>query len=304
MARAGNTAARRVAMVDLILGYRCNSNCMFCTSTTDLRAINMTTAEAIAKLDDAVAAHRPAKVRFGGGEPTIRKDLPALVAFARGLGVEVVTVQTNGYMLAYRDYLARLKDNGLSGVNISLRGAGRATVERLTGITGSHGHAAAAIDHVLALGLPLELDVLVTKPALAELPALTADLLSRGDVAINYWYVSIEGRAAEHPGALVPTMTAAARALARLFDMHPGARLRAFYVPYCFLPRHRERVWHPLRENTLVITPGDEFMLEKGRVDIGTKPARCRGCRLYRTCFGVRLNYLARFGDGEIRPLR
>jgi len=290
-------------MVDLILGYRCNSHCIFCTATTDLRAINMTTRDALARLDAAVKAHRPAKVRFGGGEPTIRKDLPALVAFAHGLGVKTVTVQTNGYMLAYRDYLARLKDNGLTGVNISLRGADRASVEALTGVPGSLALAAAAIEHALALGLTLELDVLLTAPALPGLDTLTDGLLARGDVAINYWYVSIEGRAAERPDELVPTLTMAGRALAMLFDRHPGARLRAFYVPYCFLPRHQDRVWHPVRENTMVITPGDEFMLEKGRVDIGEKAARCRGCSLFDSCFGVRSNYLARFGDAELRPL-
>jgi len=74
-------------------------------------------------------------------------------------------------------------------------------------------------------------------------------------------------------------------------------------VPYCFLPRHEAHVWHPLREDTLVITPGDEFMLEAGRVELGVKTARCRPCRHASTCFGVRANYLSRFGGKEIHPV-
>lgn len=291
-------------MVDLIPGYRCNSNCIYCTADDDLRRINMSTREALAKLDAAVSAHRPRKVRFGGGEPTVRKDLPALIAFARGLGVPTVTIQTNGRMLSYPGYLARLIDCGLTGVNISLSGGEPETVARLTAVKDSHRHAETAISNVLAAGLPLELDVLVTTPVLAELPALTARLIARGDVMINYWYVSNEGRAAVRSDELVPRLPAVARTLDAIFDRHRNSRLRAFYVPYCFLPHHQKRVWHPLTENTLVIAPGDEFMLETGRVELGVKPPRCRPCRRHATCFGVRKNYLDRFGDAEIRPLK
>jgi MoaA/NifB/PqqE/SkfB family radical SAM enzyme len=295
---------RTVDMLDLILGYNCNSNCIFCTATADLRSINMTTEQALAALENGVKAYAPKKVRFGGGEPTIRRDLPALVKYAAALGTKTISVQTNGYMLSYADYLKRLADNGLNRVNISLRTDDRDICERLTTIPGSHAWSMTAVENVLRAKLPLELDILLVKPVLAGLPALTARFLDSGVETINYWYVSLEGKALMNADLLVPTMPEAAAAIGGIFERHPGRSLRAFYIPYCFLRGYVENVWHPVSENTLVITPGDEFFLEKGRIDIGVKTAKCRGCRLYNRCFGVRGNYLARYGDSEIIRIR
>lgn len=294
---------RKVEMLDMILGYACNSSCVFCTADGALRNVSMSTAEAIERLEVAVTRHRPSKVRFGGGEPLIRKDLPALVKFCRALGVRRVTVQTNGYMLSYPDYARRLKENGLDAVNISLRSLNASTYRRLTRVSRGRALAAKAVENVLSLGLPIELDVLIVKPVLPELEDITSRYIGLGVKGINFWYVSIEGRALTNRDKLVPTMTEAAAALTRVFDRFPHAPLRSFYIPYCFFSRHAGRVWHPVSENTLVVTPGDSFMLEAGRIDIGVKPPRCKGCAFLGSCFGARQNYIEHFGDGEIAAL-
>jgi cyclic pyranopterin phosphate synthase len=290
-------------MIDLILGYPCNSRCVFCTATDDIRTCAMTTAGALEALDGAVLEHRPDKIRFGGGEPTVRKDLPALVRFSRDLGVLTVSMQTNGYMLSYWGYARRLADCGMTGVNVSLRALKAPLYERLTGVRGSMTMAVSGIKNAMEAGIPVELDVLVVKPVLGELGALTDHWLSRGVAGINFWFVSAEGRALGAASSLVPRMSDAAAALKAIFSSHPGAALKSFYIPYCFFPDHADMVWHPLHENTLVITPGDSFMLEKGRIDAGVRPRACRGCAREADCFGVRENYLRIFGDSEIRPL-
>jgi cyclic pyranopterin phosphate synthase len=59
------------------------------------------------------------KIRFTGGEPLLRKDIPELVNYTKNLpGVESVHLTTNGILL--HEYIDDLADAGLSGINISL----------------------------------------------------------------------------------------------------------------------------------------------------------------------------------------
>ena len=74
------------------------------------------------------------KVRLTGGEPTTRRDLPALVAAVREAGVEEVAVTTNGLTLA-RD-AERLADAGLRRVNVSLDTLDAGRFAELTGVDG------------------------------------------------------------------------------------------------------------------------------------------------------------------------
>ncbi len=59
------------------------------------------------------------KVRFTGGEPLVRKDIVELVAGAAATpGIKAVHLTTNG--LLFDRYAQKLRDAGLTGVNISL----------------------------------------------------------------------------------------------------------------------------------------------------------------------------------------
>lgn len=55
----------------------------------------------------------PAPVQLSGGEPTVREDLPEIVALGKRLGFDMIQINTNGVRLAEdRGYLARLRDSG------------------------------------------------------------------------------------------------------------------------------------------------------------------------------------------------
>jgi radical SAM protein with 4Fe4S-binding SPASM domain len=61
-------------------------------------------------------------VVFTGGEPTLREDLPALVAYAEELGL-VTGLNTNGRRLADGAFTQSLRDAGLDHVQITLESA-------------------------------------------------------------------------------------------------------------------------------------------------------------------------------------
>jgi cyclic pyranopterin phosphate synthase len=296
-----------VRLVDVILGYRCNSACSFCAIEEELRATNSTAAE-VADRIRAALVHQPRAIRFGGGEPTLWTELPNLVALARDLGLREISVQTNGYLLGENDLARRLIDAGLSKLNLSLRGADAATHDGLTRTPGSFARLLRGLAAARARepGLAIEGDVIVTRQTLPQLSDIVHTFAPLGIRRYNFWHVAIDGRTRGHEDMLVPRLSEATPHLLAALDaadalgMH-GAEV--YYVPYCFLPGREDRVWHPADEAALVVTPQSTFRLEMGAIDWGVKTARCRGCRFEQRCFGVRPGYLQYFGDGEIHPV-
>ena len=72
-------------------------------------------------------------VVFTGGEPTLRPDLPDLIAYASQLGM-VTGLLTNGARLAERDYLHQILQSGLDHVMLMLDTGDDATWEALRDI--------------------------------------------------------------------------------------------------------------------------------------------------------------------------
>jgi hypothetical protein len=70
-----------------------------------------------------LATGHPCNVQLSGGEPTLRDDLPAIIALGRELGVEFIQLNTNGLRLAQDPSFAKsLKDAGLSSVFLQFDG--------------------------------------------------------------------------------------------------------------------------------------------------------------------------------------
>lgn len=70
------------------------------------------------------------KLRFTGGEPLLRKDLPDLIRCAVDLDIPDIALTSNGQQLAER--AAELKAAGLQRVNLSLDSLDPATFKRLS----------------------------------------------------------------------------------------------------------------------------------------------------------------------------
>ena len=73
----------------------------------------------IFKLISIMADLGISKIRFTGGEPLLRKDLPDMVKYASSIeSIRSINLTTNGVLL--NKYLKKLEHAGLTGINISL----------------------------------------------------------------------------------------------------------------------------------------------------------------------------------------
>ncbi|MEM1551816.1 MAG: radical SAM protein [Candidatus Bathyarchaeia archaeon] len=106
---------------------RCNMACPVCFAYAG--AVNYVYEPTYRQIVDMIKLLRNNKpwacnaLQFSGGEPTIRNDLPQLIAEAKKAGIEHVEVNTNGLRLAEDiDYFKKLLDAGMSTLYLQFDG--------------------------------------------------------------------------------------------------------------------------------------------------------------------------------------
>ena len=117
-----DTFARPLRNLRLSVTDRCNLRCAYCMPEEEyawLPRADILTFEEVARLVDVFAGLGVDKVRFTGGEPLLRKDLPRLVKM---IGAEPrirdLAITTNGILLAQE--APALRDAGIQRVTVSL----------------------------------------------------------------------------------------------------------------------------------------------------------------------------------------
>src|SRR4051812_1271579 len=77
----------------------CNQNCVYCTKRRAAEDPEFVRPAAVRARIDAAARDGANELALTGGEPALRRDLPALVAHARARGIERVVLETNATLV-------------------------------------------------------------------------------------------------------------------------------------------------------------------------------------------------------------
>ncbi len=132
--------ASRLGHLDIELTERCNNDCIHCcinrpANDADARAREMTT-EQVKDILQQAADLGCLQVRFTGGEPLLRPDLPELYLYARRLGMKVLLF-TNARLIT--PYLADLFTSipPLVAIEITVYGMRQESYEAVTRVPGS-----------------------------------------------------------------------------------------------------------------------------------------------------------------------
>ena len=291
-------------LLDVILGYDCNLACDYCTITPAMRERSLGAAQVLAALRQGRADGLD-RAAFTGGEPTIRGDLLGLVRAARTLGYEDVKVQTNGLVLGQGDNAGRLAAAGATRLHISVHTHLEDRYEALVRSVGSFTRMVAGLDAMLATGLPLVVDLILKEDTYRGLPEAIAWLHDRGVRAVDLWFVSLTDHNAENVASL-PRMTDVTPVLATAFGFARarGMVLRSLHVPRCLLGEDHAHAFDPGAARVRVLTPDACFDLKASRLAGQQQVPACRGCEFAAICPGLRPDYLAVYGDGEVAAAR
>lgn len=104
--------------MDLALTYRCNNDCAHCYNARPRDYPEINTEQWKIILDRLWEVGIP-HIVFTGGEPTLRNDLPELVAHAEKNG-QISGLNTNARRLIDKDFLQKLLDAGLDHVQVTV----------------------------------------------------------------------------------------------------------------------------------------------------------------------------------------
>jgi len=118
----------RVSVTD-----RCNFRCVYCRSADPekhLPAQNLLEWDEYERLVRILVGMGIRKVRVTGGEPLVRPGVEDFIARLKAIGVQDLSMTTNGYLLAER--CDQLVTAGMDRINISLDSLRRERFERIT----------------------------------------------------------------------------------------------------------------------------------------------------------------------------
>ncbi len=155
------------------LGFRCNQDCWFCWQGRDWPEPPVALYH---RWLEEMADDGHTRVSFSGGEPTLHRELPALVAKAVDLGL-TPWIQTNAIQLSKPKLLERLMDAGLVGAFVSYHSPDAETSDRLTRAPGTHERTRAGIRASLGAGLSVHLNCVVERENYRQLTAHADDVL-------------------------------------------------------------------------------------------------------------------------------
>lgn len=171
---------------------RCNLKCVHCyAQAKDMEFKNeLSTEEGKALIDDLAAFGSPVML-FSGGEPTMRKDLPELAAYAREKGMRAV-ISTNGTLID-KDLAKKLKAVGLSYVGVSLDGV-RETNDKFRGMKGAFDAALRGLHNCQEEGIKVGLRFTINKQNVRDIPAIF-DLLEEENIPrVCFYHLVYAGR--------------------------------------------------------------------------------------------------------------
>lgn len=165
-----DTLGRSLHDLRISVTDRCNFRCVYCMPRTVfgpdhafLPRAELLTFEEIARLTAAFAKLGVEKVRLTGGEPLVRRDLPALVGMLGTIpGVRDLTLTTNAVLLP--QHAPALKEAGLHRVTVSLDADDDETFARMNDARAPVASVLAGIEAAEAAGLgPVKINMVVKR---------------------------------------------------------------------------------------------------------------------------------------------
>lgn len=294
-------------VIEIAMGFTCNARCAFCFVPPSVRDNSFTSEDIVSILNEGIE-NGSETVYFGGGEPTIRRDLLPLVRYAKKAGYRTVNLKTNGMIFCYPDHAKRAIDAGATSYTIPIWGLPEIH-DGYARVSGAFERTEMAIKNLVDLGGDVELDLLATRTNMQHLAALVTRFSAVGVKRFSVWYLSLFGMeeaGADMAGDL-PRYTEALPHLKAVFDAGAAAgleQIKTSHVPPCLMADMPDN-WHTIVDmDLLIVTPGNSFRGEESPFECGVKVAACEGCRLWDECLGIREDYLRVHGDSEFKAVK
>jgi MoaA/NifB/PqqE/SkfB family radical SAM enzyme len=268
------------------VGFYCNNNCVFCSEADEY--LNDKRLKDIEEIKREISAVRESYdfVNLMGREPTMRRDIIEIIAYAKSLGFRQIGITTNGRMLSYVPFAEAIAKAGINQIGISVLGATAETHDLLSASKGSFDQVISGIKNIERLKSP-DLSVLVNIPLnnknVTELEDEVKTLISLGVKEINVlWVAPLSRRSRDKE--LVGRMGELGNHAAEVIKKYSGPVkfLMVEFLPCSLKKEYRDMFFPCLEKNPSKI-----------------RIAACGKCPYVDKCDGVLSEYISMYGDSE-----
>lgn len=294
----------------LRLGFECNERCVFCNFIPETEPNAKRRSESDARdFIDRLALTPGSQLSISGGEPTLRKELPALIRHAKAKGIGRVQIQTNATLIDPE--LARtLKEAGLTEAFVAFHSHVPEIQDELTGLPGSFAKTVAGIRNCLAAGLETAVNTVITTKNHRDFAGFV-DFVQENFKGISHLSLAIvqpHGKARDRLD-LLPKYSEIAdelrAGLARAKELGLTVDNHYCSLPLCYWAPEDVADTLEFKESTyLRLHCGDGGV--DGRIAMvirdKTQGEPCACCWLKNFCFGVWKEYVDHHGFGDIAP--
>ena len=188
-------------LLHLAVTNACNFRCDHCFASSGQPFADELTTFEVKRLIDDLAAMGCFKIKFGGGEPLVRRDLPELIRHANDCGVEVL-ISTNA-AAATKEVVNSLAGLRIAEFMVSMDGSSAELYDAVRGEAGAFRQAMAGIANLRRLQAPISLRRVLMRSNAAD----SADLIRLAEEldvkAVVLHLVMPVGRAASRPNLLL-----------------------------------------------------------------------------------------------------
>jgi AdoMet-dependent heme synthase len=152
----------------------CGLACKHCRAeaVSSSHPLELTTAEGCALLTQLLSFGHPLPhVILTGGDPVSRKDIYSLMDFAREIGLEV-SITPSATPQLNNSAISRLKLHGIQSLGLSIDGSCAGRHDAIRGIAGTFDRTVEAARHAGRIGIPIQINTLVSRETADDLPAI------------------------------------------------------------------------------------------------------------------------------------
>jgi MoaA/NifB/PqqE/SkfB family radical SAM enzyme len=308
--RGADAAFDEPKCFDILLNYDCSAKCLFCSQDFEWRKTpnDLPFEKAV---ENIFVAYKNGYRRMGftGGEPTIRRDLPKLIAIARKVGYGYIRIQTNGVRLADEAYVRTLADAGLTFVKFSIHGDTPELHDKLVKIPGAFDKCLRAIENLKKAKVGIGVNIVLNKWNYERLEKFFELFLLKLELS-NFVIIAplYEGNMTLHAGEIGVRLSDVAPHVRQAYEVFtrvnfPKPPLLLHFTP-CVLPGYEQQMLGWSAFNTMVVSPkGERRDLDQTATAHTVKTEACRTCVYDERCIGFDKSYASVFGTEEIRPL-
>lgn len=318
--------------IEVHLGTRCNSRCVFCMSSVNRDAKEPWAGPARVKEElRHFYAEGCRAAGFLGGEPTVYPHIVDCVAYAKSLGYAEIIICTNAVRLADPAFCRRLVEAGLTRVTVSVHSHEPEIEDRLImRVPGALARKVRAVRNLVGLRgrgfLPggISLNPVLCRPTLRGMEDFVLFFGGLGIDDIRFNYIWPHGEVREDPAWTPPFREAMPEVVRLLLANEKRLRKHLSFggIPKCALklagvsPRLLEYLWSkyldeggfdPGNDVSMATKRGpmrDRFVWQQVKRDVlKTMGPDCGRCRHRKRCEGVWESYARLYGFSELRPL-